>query len=63
MSAPSNGCVGHGKGGIEGTYYQQCHIDNSLSIFFIFTAGIALFQIKRMNLLSEYENNNYHGSL
>ena len=62
VSAPSNGCVGHGKGGIKGTYYQQCPIDDSLSIFFIFTTGIAVLQLRKIWHIAD-ENNDYHSSL
>ena len=46
-SQPYLGCVGHGKGGIKGTYYQQCPIDDYIPLLLIFTAGFAFFQIRR----------------
>ncbi|RNL54272.1 hypothetical protein [Pedobacter jejuensis] len=60
---PSAGCVGHGRGGIKGTYYQMCPIDDFLPAFFIFTAGIAFLQIRRKTSVIKYEDIYNHSSL
>ncbi|WP_231461886.1 hypothetical protein [Pedobacter sp. Leaf132] len=58
-SKPYNGCVGHAKGGIKGTYYEQCPIDDYLPVFFIFTAGIGCISInKRYKIVNEGICNN-----
>ncbi|MCX2431333.1 MULTISPECIES: hypothetical protein [unclassified Pedobacter] len=63
MSMPSAGCVGHGKAGKKGTYYQACPIDDFIPLLFIFTAGISFLTISKRLLPFKNENIHYHGHL
>jgi hypothetical protein len=51
-SQPYTGCIGHAQAGIKGTYYQECPIDDNIASFFIFTAIIVFFKIKRKALFA-----------
>ncbi|MFW0717067.1 hypothetical protein [Pedobacter sp. N23S346] len=62
-SLASAGCIGHGKAGTKGTYYEECPIDDFIPLLFIFTTGVAFSALHRKPLRIENENIHHHGNL
>ena len=58
QSQPSAGCIGHGKAGRKGTYYQECPVDDFIPLLFIFTAGVSFLTIRKKPL--RFKNENIH---
>jgi len=62
-SFASSGCIGHGKTGTKGTYYQECPIDDFIPLLFIFTTGVAVSTLNRRLSRLENEDIHHHGNL
>lgn len=63
LTQPYLGCVGHGRSGTKGTYYQQSPIDDYVPLILIFTAGLAFLQIRKWQVIIQDEDLNYYRSL
>jgi len=62
-SLPSTGCVGHGRAGVKGTFYQECPVDGFTPLLFIFTAGMAFLTFKRKPTQINNENLHHYSNL
>ena len=63
VELPMSGCVGHGRAGTKGTYYQECPLDDFSPLLFIFTTGAAFLTLYKKPLRFKNEDIHHHGSL
>ncbi len=63
VKLPMSGCVGHGRAGTKGTYYQECPLDDFSPLLFIFTTGAAFLTLYKKPLRFKNEDIHHYGSL